>query len=618
MKTNKYYIGLALASVMGLSSCIQEYVPTDFVTGGQISASPDALNGMVNAIYTTMAGYSNSDGGIENIGYAGLRLMPEHATTPFVCAGQQGWNTYGVWCYGAVSATGSNRGIYPSYVYYGYIKAVNDILALISPEETNQQLVRYRGIAHAYRALYYHDLVRIMEYKKPTDTRFTYTAPEHDLTNLGVPIVTETSTPEELSNNPRATVDEVYDLILSDLAQAEKDLTGFNRTDKVEPNLGVVYGLYAQVYQSIASRTDVSEKYKNTNEYWQNAATYADRAISTSGCTPLTEDQWTDPANGFNNRNSQNSWMWATTISESNTTAAKTGSFQFAMIMDSESNFSIYGWGVGRSLDRKMYERLSNSDFRKKSWLDPTFFYLSTNQKEGEPYLVEKNADGVLINNRWGDIVPSAPNDEVEGPGTVDYQFNCPPSWIRSYVYERFDTKPWVYLNLKFRPHNGVYNNYTIGGAVDYPIMRVEEMYFIKAEATYRTSGAAAGIAVITPLIQTRDPQYNSSKLAADFMEELNFQKQIEFWGEGVNYFDAKRQALGLHRAYKGVNVATRSHAIDVNGIFTGWTPGWNQAELNGNPAIFYYNNPYTNPSQYYTTVDQTWLVANYGAPLED
>lgn len=609
---------LALASAMGLTGCIEDTLPTGYVIGPQISASPDAIGGMVNAIYTTMAGYSNNDGGIENIGFSGLRLMPEHATTPFVCAGQQGWNTYGAWCYGAVSANGSNRGIYPSYVYYGYIKAVNDILSLIAEDETNQELVNYRGIARAYRALYYLDLVRIMEYKAPTDSRFSYTPPENNLTNLGVPIVTEKSTPEELSNNPRATVDEVYDLILSDLAAAEKDLQGFTRSDKVEPNLGVVYGLYAQVYQELASRTETSQKYKNANEYWQNAANYADKAISTSGCTPLTESQWTDPANGFNNRNSQNSWMWATTISEGNTSAATGGSFQFAMIMDAESNFVIYGWGVGRSLDRKMYERLDNSDFRKKSWLSPEFFYVSQNQKEGEPYLIEKDANGVLINNKWGDISKNEANDKFEGYGYVDYQFCCPPSWIRSYVYERFTTKPWVYLNIKFRPHNGVWNNYTLGGAVDTPIMRVEEMYFIKAEATYHTQGAGAAANVLVPLIQTRNPQYTGDKLAANFMDEFNFQKQIEFWGEGINFFDAKRQALGLHRAYKGTNVATRSHAINVDGVFTGWTPGWNQAELNGNPAIFNYNNPYTNPSQYYAAIDQTWLDANYGAPLED
>ena len=43
------------------------------------------------------------------------------------------------------------------------------------------------------------------------------------------------------------------------------------------------------------------------------------------------------------------------------------------MIFGTETTFSVYGWRVGRSLDRKWYERLSDNDFRKKSWLNPSF-----------------------------------------------------------------------------------------------------------------------------------------------------------------------------------------------------------------------------------------------------
>jgi hypothetical protein len=115
----------------------------------------------------------------------------------------------GAWSYGAVSATGSNRGIYPSYLYYGYIKNVNDVIRLIDIDDLNDTKKGFLGICYAYRALYYMDLVQIMEYKKPTDNRYTYVEPENDLTNKGVPIVTETTTSEEASNNPRATVDEI-------------------------------------------------------------------------------------------------------------------------------------------------------------------------------------------------------------------------------------------------------------------------------------------------------------------------------------------------------------------------------------------------------------------------
>ena len=33
--------------------------------------------------------------------------------------------------------------------------------------------------------------------------------------------------------------------------------------------------------------------------------------------------------------------------------------------------------------------------------VEPQLFYESKNQKEGEPYLVERDADGKFINNKW-------------------------------------------------------------------------------------------------------------------------------------------------------------------------------------------------------------------------
>ena len=42
-----------------------------------------------------------------------------------------------------------------------------------------------------------------------------------------------------------------------------------------------------------------------------------------------------------------------------------------------------------------------------------------------------------------------------------------------------------------------------------------------------------------------------------------------------------------------------------------------NQAELNGNPAIFHYNNPYTTPSTFYVIASNTDLSNNFGAPLD-
>ena len=619
----KYHIALAASLMLGFSSCIDETLPSDYVLDSQIAASESAVQGMVNSIYTTMAGYSNSDGGIEVISYGSMRVQLEHGTTPMVTTGYNGYNTMGNWHYGTIPATGSNRGIYPSYLYYGYIKNVNDIIGLIDPENMTESQKTNLGICHAYRALYYFELVQIMEYKYPTDPKVkaVLVQPENDLTNLGVPIVTEKTTSEEASNNPRATVDEVYDLILSDLAKAEEYLTGFTPSDLIQPSVAAIYGLYARVYSTLASRVKTAAKYKDEATYWQNVYNYADKAITASGCTPLTEDQWHDPINGFNNRTSQNSWMWATTISQSNSPAISSG-FNFAMIMGTETTFSVYGWRVGRSLDRRMYEQLSDNDWRKKSWLHPSFFYQSKDQKEGEPYLVKTDADGNwdFSDNVWAKADGSWSNDfNSFNENRYDYKLTSSASWIRGRITKGngYVGWPWMYINIKFRPAGGVYDDRNIGAATDYPIMRVEEMHFLKAEAALHTQGVDAASGLLEDIVKTRNTEYTcDATTEEEFMKQYNFQKQVEFWGEGVNYFDAKRLELGIHRGYYGTSCERYQQALDVDGVHLGWTPGWNQAELNANQAIYHYNNSYTNPSTYYFYKSNDEMRANYGKDL--
>lgn len=621
-------ITLILTAVFGLflAGCIRDTLPTEYVLQSQISASESAIDGMVNSLYTTLVGYSNADGGIETCAYGSLVAMMEHGTTPLAISGSGGWNTCAHWAYG--NTQGTNRGKYPSYLYYGYIKVANDIIKSVNANDMSDSEKAYLGIAYAYRALFYMELTTIMEYRTPTDSRYSYTAPENSIANLGVPIITETTASEDASNNPRATVDADFDLVFSDLAKAETYLTGFTRTDKVQPNLAVVYGLYARAYSYVASRTEVSATYKDASSYWSKAADYAKKAIAQSGCTPLTEAQWIDPINGFNNRDSQNSWMLATSISESNTIAATDGSFSHPMLFGTETDFIIYGWCVGRSLDRAFYERLSDNDFRKNSWLAPNFFYESKNQVAGGPYLIEKDANGNFINNKWAADGKNDSDSQDDwsnsysgwGPSSIAYKYDKGPSWIRSRIRpgNGYVSWPWLYVNLKFRPHNGECMDFNTGGATDFPMMRVEEMYFIEAEAEAHASGVGVAKNTLETIIRTRNSTYScTASSLKDFMEELLFQKSIEFWGEGRNYFDAKRLELGRHSAYEGTNMSRYQYCYDINGIVPGLTPQWSDAERNGNQALYHYNNPYTAYGNLYFYKNNNTIKAAYGKTID-
>ena len=71
-----------------------------------------------------------------------------------------------------------------------------------------------------------------------------------------------------------------------------------------------------------------------------------------------------------------------------------------------------------------------------------------------------------------------------------------------------------------------------IGATIDYLMMRVEEMYFIEAEALAASQGVAAGVNALNSFMTTyRYPEYNCQATTLDdFRKELILQKRIEFW----------------------------------------------------------------------------------------
>jgi hypothetical protein len=146
---------------------------------------------------------------------------------------------------------------------------------------------------------------------------------------------------------------------------------------------------------------------------------------------------------------------------------------------------------------------------------------------------------------------------------------------------------------LKFRPGSGDYSDYTIGAATAYPLMRVEEMYLIEAEAAAHSS-LADGKALIKAFMAHRDPAYTCNATTIDdLIEEIVFQKRVELWGEGQSYFDIKRLNYSVTRDYDGTNF-TGDRKMNTNG-----RPAWMnfvmlKFEGDNNAAVTDWNNPDT------------------------
>ena len=552
MKMNNIFKFAAVvlgASVLA-TGCIQETEQLGgSATSEQVGESPFAADGMIASIPAILI-TNNIYGGDPHCdyGYPSLMTHLDHAIgevfpSNAYSGGNQYYDRFQYWHYQfSLGPTGICSLVW--YNYYQFIKSTNDLISVCGD---NAALAEQRGIAKAYRALYYLDLARLYDplYAVSTE-RPSYQAELAAIEGLTVPIIDENTTEADSKNNPRLPREQMFQFIFNDLNDAEKCLADFTPGAKNIPSLAVVYGLKARAYLWLGG---FAEGLYDTAQYpdvvtgnaaYKKAAEYARLAITASGCQPLTEAEYCDPINGFCAAN--NAWMLGM-IQSAETVISNLHSWAAHMCPTA-------GWGYGSGAQpgvrKATYERMSNTDFRKKLIVGPNTTY--ADYKDVTDLTAEE----------WTTF-------GLEGEG------------IRTYCH------------LKFRTHGEKVSS-TTGNVVDIPIMRVEEMYFIEAEATAHYD-AATGKALITSFMTSfRDPKYTIGA-GLDLIEEIIFQKRCELWGEGVLFYDFKRLDMGIDNAYEGTNAPAGADFET-----TGRCPAWNmcipQAETQQNNALDGKNNP--------------------------
>ena len=552
MKRTIKYIILALTAAVSLS-CIEETVPVGgSVTQAQVSASKSALKSMINSIPATLyasgaAGYAGSYGDHTDFGMPGVHLRLEHMLEDLATMSDNPYyNRF--YAYDMNMAQGSEY-TYCAYFwdyYYTLIRLANDVIASVKPiinengsDEEDIEFKHIIGQAYAYRAWFYLDLARLFEPKlnKYTDVRH--------LVGLTVPIVDENTTIDQTKNNPRVSRETIYKFIFEDLERAEKYLDQ-RRAEFTAPTLMAVYGMYARAYIELGAAYK-ENKGVNPNpdvlpltqdEAYTKAAEYARKVINESGKTPLTQSQWEDPINGFNNAGSNNAWIWGVRVSSENLNNLLT----FISHMSAEA-----AWGYGRyaqfGVASALYDQIPDADFRKHSWLDP---------KRTEYY---------------------------------DYKFAGSQADRNDFLNGSQGAK--AYVALKFRPAQGECNDFNIGNAGDYCFMRIVEMYFIEMEAKANLQ-LSEGVKLLRDFMQTyRYKSYDRNPTSwNDFKTEYMLQKRIEFWGEGVVFYDYKRLDVGINRAFAGSNHPSVFRLAATDGRSPQWNVVVTRAEFQSNTAI--------------------------------
>lgn len=528
MKTiNKYIFGAVALAATSLTSCVEDAdMLTGTVTVEQVQSSPTAVKSMALGLPARQNLMWSEDSHCY-FGYAAEMIVRDIMTGDYLHAGETGYSHFISWGRNTYMGDAWMKTQFHWNYYYGNILAANNVCAAVNPDDATQEQLGYYAVGKAYRAMWYLDMARMYEFL-PND-KFDAATYKHIL-NKTVPLVTEQTTAEEAGNNPRASREVMAQFIENDLNEAEEYI-GYlaDRNSNTLPDLACVYGLKARLYMWL--------------EDYEKARDYARLARENATVAPITEAKATDPKTGYN---VADDFMWAAVQTAENRTITS-GIMNWTSWVSNQTTFGYTGPSTALYvyMDKSLYERISESDWRKYQWVAPD--------------------DALKAKCKFISASDAA---------------NIP-----------------AYASLKFRPVNAEAADYKIGAASAYPIMRVEEMYLIEAEAAEHVE-PGTGIDLLAAFMKAyRNSEYTFR--GSDAIAEIILQKRIELWGEGQTFFDIKRLNMSVTRGYAGTNWGDEQCRLNTNG-----RPAWTnfvmvRSEAANNKGLEGMNNP--DPTDCYT-----------------
>lgn len=274
MKLRIAYIILALSLVNTSCKDILETDPTTSVAEEDVFKNTEnvatVINGTWKYLNDTYFTYANP-------GYTSIMRTSDAMGSDVAVTTKYGYRD--AYAFTELTNNRSNRVNSFWIMLYKVIDNMNNVIAKVDDAAGSVEAKGIlKGRAHALRAFAYLNLA--------TYYQFSYLK---DKTAKSVPIYTEPST-LETQGKPRATQEEVYELIVSDLKESEKLLASADLGEKFDININVVNGLLARTYLQ-------------TGE-WRLAAEYAGKAAKNYELMNASDYQA-----GFNDLGNKE-WIW--------------------------------------------------------------------------------------------------------------------------------------------------------------------------------------------------------------------------------------------------------------------------------------------------------------------
>lgn len=481
-----------------------------------VNAIPTRVEATFNGMFTFMGnpaqnyGTRFSSARPDDFGFIMMALSQDLEGADMIGA-DNGYNWFSAACEYS-SRTPSYANPYIRYVTpYTLIGMVKDILATIPEDTEDASLINMKAQAKALRAYSYLSLAPYFQGSYET--------------SKDKPCVPVLSDSVDVTNNPRATVEQVYNVIVEDLTWAIDHLDE-TRSSKAYVNANVAYGLRARAYLAMGKGAE--------------AAADAEKAMQ--GYEPASIAEVSVPT--FCDMEEHN-WIWAIDITDDQANyfgSATAPSWLSAFCGDG------YGAACGTTamINKLLWDKIPATDVRKGWWIDEN-----------------------LHSPNWADLTwGTAKGDEIANLVLDDgSKVELPP-----------------YTNIKFGMKSGVGSTLNNN---DWPLMRVEEMILIQAEGYAISGNEAKAKEILTNFVKTyRDPSYTIPS-GRTLRDEIWFQRRVELWGEGFAVSDARRLNKPIVR-FHGPNTTNYADAFQFNiAADDGWlNMRFPQSEKDNNRAI--------------------------------
>jgi len=370
--TYTLFASIALASVISCESDL-DTAPTNQANEAEVFKTADNAETVING---TWAKFNDDGTTYANIGYSTvLRASDAMGSDVAVLTNKYGFA--GAYAFTDLVDKTGGRSQFIWSLLYSTINNMNNVITKIDAAEGSQDKKnQVKGQAKTLRAFCYLNIASLYQ--------FSYLK---DKTALTAPIYTEPTTIESKPSK-KASLEEIYNLIKSDLIDADQLLKNYTRNNKDKIDRSVVNGLLARTYL-------------NTGE-WEKASTTA--KIARNGYSLMAAEKYKDGFNDIGN----SEWIWGhgQTQEQSGESYAfhfldvsSSGSYYYSFMADpyfkdlfdtNDIRYSLFSWdsNPGRQ------GLLRYAKFKFKPNLIADIVYM----RSAEMYLIEAEAEARIGN----------------------------------------------------------------------------------------------------------------------------------------------------------------------------------------------------------------------------